>query len=180
MLGVRRLLIGVSLLTLFAGCTSKASEPAQNKIVDISDHVYGTSELQNQLPQPVFSEFYASTVEEPLASIPPQSIAQASNQAPYIRGQDGAFLGVVSNNRVAENSVCNRVGNYGSQVSQMSIRFRVGNYGSRISDFSAYNPNAQRPPEIIENGQAVAFLTKNRRLEYGLDPDAFFYELCGQ
>ena len=180
MLNTRKLLIGVGLLTLLAGCTSQASEAGQSKIADISEHRANTSELQTQLPQPVFPEFYTSKVEEPSASIPPQSIAQASNETPHIRGQDGAFLGVVSNNRVAENSVCNRVGDYGSRVSQMSIRYRVGDYGSRISDFSAYNPNAQRPPAIIENGQVVAFLTKNRRLEGGLDPDAFFYDLCGQ
>lgn len=176
----KRLLIGLGLLTLLAGCTSQASEPSQNKIAPISTQRVNTSELQTRLPQSNLPEPYGFTVDEPSVSIPPQFIAQADNTAPYLVGQDGAFLGVVSNKRLADNSVCNQIGDYGSRVSSMSIRNRVGDYGSRISDLSAYNPNAQNPPAMIENDQVVAFLTKNRRLEGGLDPDLFFYNVCGQ
>src|SRR5919199_347927 len=179
MMNMKRLLVTVNLLTLLAGCTSQVSAPGQNNLAPLPAQNLNTSELQTQRPQPVFPEFYSSTVDEPSISGAPQAITQASNTVPYIHGQDGAFLGEVSNNRVAENSVCNQVGDYGSNVSQMSIRNRVGDYGSRISDLSAYNPYAQNPPTIIENGQAVAFLTKNHRLKDGLDPDVFFYNVCG-
>ena len=56
------------------------------------------------------------------------------------------FLGKVSSNRVDSDSICNRVGDYGSRVSELSLLNRIGDYGSRISDFSANNPHAQYPP----------------------------------
>jgi hypothetical protein len=177
---MKKLLIGVGLLSLLVACTSQASQSAKNNIASIPAHRASTTELQARLPQPAFPELYTFTVDEPSISKPPHFIAQANNAAPYVVGQDGAFLGVVSNDRIGENSVCNRIGDYGSQISTMSIRNRIGDYGSQISNLSAYNPNAQNPPAIIENGQVVAFVTKNRRIEGGLDPDLFFYNVCGE
>lgn len=110
----------------------------------------------------------------------PQTITQGNNADTYIVGQDGAFLGIVSNDRVAEKSICNQVGAYGSQVTQTSIRNRVSNYGNQISDLSAYNPNAQKPPTIIQNKQVVGILTKNNRIKGGINPDSFFLSTCGQ
>ncbi|HEY9635759.1 MAG TPA: hypothetical protein V6D14_20305 [Coleofasciculaceae cyanobacterium] len=110
----------------------------------------------------------------------PQTITQGNSAGTYIVGQDGAFLGVVSNDRVAEKSICNQVGSYGSQVTQMSIRNGVGNYGSQISDLSAYNSNAQKPPIVIQNGKVVGILTKNRRIKGSVDPDVFLQNVCGQ
>jgi len=98
----------------------------------------------------------------------------------YIVGQDGAFLGEISSSRVAEKSICNQVGAYGSQVASTSIRNKVGDYGSQISKLSAYSPNAQNPPILIQNGQPVAVITKNRNIQGGLDPDILFYSTCEQ
>jgi hypothetical protein len=109
----------------------------------------------------------------------PQVYAQINNTAnSYIVGQDGAFLGEISSSRVAEKSICNQVGAYGSQVTSTSIRNQVGDYGSQISKLSAYNPNAQNPPILIQNGQPVAVITKNRNIQGGLDPDVLFYSTC--
>ena len=37
-----------------------------------------------------------------------------------------------------------------------------------------------KPPLIIQNGQPIALLTKNQRLQGGVDPDVFFNQVCGR
>lgn len=144
---------------------------------------YQTLVQANLTSDPDIQEIINSCADTPSATIiqpPSVSTIDANNATSYIRGQDGAFLGVVSNDRVAEKSICNQVGAYGSQVTPDSIRNKVGNYGSQISDFSAYNSNAQKPPIVIQNGQPIGVLTKNRRILGGVDPDLFFLDECGR
>jgi hypothetical protein len=93
---------------------------------------------------------------------------------------DGAFLGEVSDDNFNDNSICNRFGKYGDRFSNMSMLNRFSDYGDQFSDISAYNPNAQSPPALIQDRQIVAFITKNRRITGGIDPDFFFYRVCGR
>jgi hypothetical protein len=109
-----------------------------------------------------------------------QSIAQANNTPAIVVGQDGAFLGLVSNDQYADKSICNRYGNFGSLYSSTSVLDKYEQYGDTYSHLSAYNPNAQKPPLIIQNGQPIALLTKNQRLQGGVDPDVFFNQVCGR
>ena len=97
-------------------------------------------------------------------------------------GQDGAFLGVISSDKFADASICNKFGDYGDSFNEKSIRAQFGDYGSRLpaSDLSAYSPNAQHPPVVMQNGQIIGCLTKNRRIRGGVDPDFIFYKVCGQ
>jgi len=109
-----------------------------------------------------------------------QSIAQADNTPAIVVGQDGAFLGVVSNDQYADKSICNHYGNFGNPHSSTSVLNKYAQYGGSYSDLGAYNSNAQKPPLIIQNGQPIALLTKNQRLQGGVDPDVFFNQVCGR
>jgi hypothetical protein len=107
-----------------------------------------------------------------------QSIAQANNTPAIVVGQDGAFLGVVSNDQYGDKSICNHYGNFGNPHSSTSVLNKYAQYGGTYSDLGAYNSNAQKPPLIIQNGQPIALLTKNQRLQGGVDPDVFFNRRC--
>lgn len=108
------------------------------------------------------------------------SVAQADNTPVILVGQDGAFLGLVSSDQSADKSICNRYGNFGNSFSSTSVLNKYAQYGGTFSNLGAYNPNAQQPPLIIQNGQPIGLLTKNRRLQGGIDPDVFFNQVCGR
>jgi len=73
------------------------------------------------------------------------------------------YLGCLSCQELAPDSVFNEVGQHGSPVSPDSIWNRVGQYGSRISPYSACNPLAADPPVIVdESGNAYGRLTVNK------------------
>lgn len=109
-----------------------------------------------------------------------RSIAQTDNTPAIVVGQDGAFLGVVSDDQYADKSICNPYGNFGSPYSSTSVLNQHAQYGGTYSDLGAYNPNAQQPPLIIQNGQPIALLTKNQGLQGSIDPDVFFNQVCGR
>lgn len=87
---------------------------------------------------------------------------------------DNTFIGDVSSNQFATNSVCNKFGTYGSQFSSASVRNPFGTYGSQFSNKSAYNQFATLPPAIVYQGTIVGFLTKNQAFSSRADPDALF------
>jgi hypothetical protein len=97
-----------------------------------------------------------------------------------IRGQDGAFLGTVNSNRIDNESICNRISDYGSRIGDKSIFNRISDYGSQISDYSAYNPNASNPPVLYNGTQPHWYVTKNRRFnsEETIDPDVLLAGAC--
>lgn len=125
----------------------------------------------------------------PGAEDPGSTLVAQSSVVDFIRnldgqatllGVDGAFLGIISSDRVHEASTCNAVGNYGSRVGSMSVWNRVSNYGSQISDLSAYHTWTKTPPAIIYQDEVMGFLTKNHRIRAALDPDVLFAVLCGR
>ena len=109
----------------------------------------------------------------------PQPVAQ-NNTGFFVVGQDGAFLGVVSNDKFASDSICNQHGQYGSPHRVTSVWNKYGQYGGTHTVMGAYNPNAQRPPVIFQGRQPVAILTKNPNLQGGFDPDLLFQNVCLQ
>ena len=52
-----------------------------------------------------------------------------STKSPRIYSDDGTYLGELSQNRYAPDSVNNRFGRYGSKYSSDSINNKYGNYG---------------------------------------------------
>lgn len=106
-----------------------------------------------------------------------QIIPQLDGNA-YLMGNGGTFVGLVSSDPTASNSICNPLGPYGSQDGVLSIRNRSGNLGSLFSQISAYNSNAKQPPILIFKGKRMVFLTKNTSLDKTLDPDLLLDTLC--
>lgn len=96
----------------------------------------------------------------------------------YVMAHGGTFIGLVSSDPKANNSICNSGGTFGSDEGLLSIRNRYGNMGSLQSDISAYNSTAKYPPVLIFQGKRVAYLTKNNRFRNALDPDLLFDALC--
>jgi hypothetical protein len=92
----------------------------------------------------------------------------------FLWSADNTFIGDVSSNRYATNSVCNSYGAYGSQYSPDSVRNPYGRYGSPYSPKSAYNEFASMPPAIIYQNAVVGFLTKNVTFASRIDPDVMF------
>ena len=91
-----------------------------------------------------------------------------------IVAKDGQFLGLITQNEVAQESIFNTVGRYGSDVSPFSIFNSVGNYGSNVSPLSPFNDLTSTPPLIINSSrQFVAYLTKNNVKTPAVDPDLF-------
>ncbi|MFB2838382.1 hypothetical protein [Floridanema evergladense] len=106
-----------------------------------------------------------------------QIIPQLDGNA-YLMGNGGTFVGLVSSDPTASNSICNPSGPFGSRDGVLSIRNRSGNLGSLFSQISAYNSTANQPPILIFQGKRMVFLTKNARLRKTLDPDLLLNTLC--
>ena len=106
-----------------------------------------------------------------------QIIPQLDGNA-YLMGNGGTFVGLVSSDPTASNSICNPLGPYGSQDGVLSIRNRSGNLGSLFSQISAYNSYAKQPPILIFKGKRMVYLTKNSDLDDTLDPDLLLDTLC--
>jgi hypothetical protein len=98
---------------------------------------------------------------------------------PYIVSADGTFLGKLNGDQYDSESICNVYGAYGSPYNN-GIFNKYGDYGGTYSRMGAYNPNAQKPPAIIEDNQIIAFITKNPRIKGRYDPDVLLVEVCGR
>lgn len=88
--------------------------------------------------------------------------------------QDGTYLGMVSSDRYASESICNTYGSYGSPYASKSVRNKYGTYGGEYASQGAYNPYALNPPRIIYQGNAIGYLTKNSYKTGAVDPDVLF------
>lgn len=90
---------------------------------------------------------------------------------------DGEYLGKVSSDKYASESICNKYGTFGSPHGN-GIFNRYGDHGGTYSLTGAYNPRAQNPPALIENRQVVGFVTKNSKISGGIDPDVLRAYTC--
>lgn len=90
----------------------------------------------------------------------------------YAQDSDIQFLGRITADQFASDSIMNVAGQYGSSFSSQSIFNEFGPYGSPFSSYSAFNEFANQPPRIIKNRQFVAFLTVNKFRIPSVDPVA--------
>lgn len=74
---------------------------------------------------------------------------------------DGQFLGRVTKDKAAADSVTNTSGRYGSAYSSVSIFNPSGKYGGESSALSPFNPFTTKPPVMFFDGKAIAYLTLN-------------------
>ena len=96
----------------------------------------------------------------------------ANLEGATIIADDGQFLGIITKNQVASNSILNSVGSYGSRVSRTSIFNQVGQYGSQVSRLSPFNRVASSPPRIYRGNEFIAYLTVNTTKQPRIDPNA--------
>jgi hypothetical protein len=75
--------------------------------------------------------------------------------------QDGQYLGELSCNTFASDSILNEFGDYGSPFSSTSIWNEFGQYGSEFSLKSAFSELTGTPPAIYVDDSFAAYLTIN-------------------
>ena len=92
-----------------------------------------------------------------LAPLPPPGPELPSGR--ILVGQDGQYLGTVSCSEYASEGIFSRYGAYGGQYSSTSIWNKYGTYGGRYGTYSAFSKYGGSPPEIIESGSFVTYLT---------------------
>jgi hypothetical protein len=88
-------------------------------------------------------------------------------------GADGQFLGLISRDPAAPDSLANVAGRFGSLISPTSIFNVVGPYGARFSPLSPSSAAASDPPRIVDGrGAFVAYLTANPLKSPRVRPEA--------
>ena len=114
-----------------------------------------------------FDAWYAgfTVTRAPPAPPPAPPVSGISSSCASLEGtlifSGATFLGRVTSNQFAADSIGNQFGTYGSPFSAFSIFNTFGAYGSQFSSTSAFNDFASNPP-IITNGSAAAYLTTNQ------------------
>ena len=76
------------------------------------------------------------------------------------------FLGNITKNKYATDSLANKYSTHGSKYGLDTIFSKYGDYGSKYSSKSAFNKYATEPPELLykEGGKVyiAGYLTKNK------------------
>lgn len=83
---------------------------------------------------------------------------------------DGLYLGTVTQNKYASESVGNTYGIYGSNTSSTSIMNNTCQYGSPTSSLSAFNNVTSTPPMIVLTGNRYIYLTTNPSISPAISP----------
>jgi hypothetical protein len=114
-----------------------------------------------------------------IPSTPPSTLPGISATCSALEGasvfaNDGQFLGKITSNTYAADSLGNPYGRYGSEYSSVSIFNPYGKYGGEYSAVSPFNPYTSTPPVIFVDGRAVAFLTVNLTGTPRIDPRTIY------
>jgi hypothetical protein len=88
-----------------------------------------------------------------------------------IVADDGQFLGRITPDTTAFDSLMNPFGEHGSEFSQISIFNPIGAYGGMFALLSPYSTFTFFPPRIILNAQTLARLTLNQEFSPRVEPD---------
>ena len=83
-----------------------------------------------------------------------------SNQVYYLYGSylgETQYLGCYGCLSTSSDSICNSVGNYGSNVSATSIWNVAGLYGNTVNNSSPWNSVGTEPPEIFSQDKTTSF-----------------------
>ncbi len=134
------------------------------------------AKLQND-PDGWYAAFEVTAIAPQRPAAPPAVLPGITSSCGVLEGalvfaDDGTFLGRITSNTFAADSIGNPFGRYGSEFSTTSIFNAFGPYGSQFSPTSAFNDLATRPPVIFVSGRAVAFLTTNTLKTPRVDPRA--------
>ena len=148
-----------------------------SKLQAFSASVATATPAPTQAPTPVPTQAPAPTVSAGGGSYGSSVSLYALDGTSYLVADDGTFLGDISSNSYASDSICNSYGSYGSKYESNSIRNEYGTYGSKYSNDSAYNKYTSTPPKIIQSRRVVGYLTKNDYLSGAIDPDELLIAL---
>ncbi len=110
----------------------------------------------------------------PAPVLPGVSTACAAVEGLLVYASDRTFLGRITSNAFAADSIGNTFGAFGSQFSTTSIFNTFGQYGSEFSSTSAFNNLASSPPLLYRGTAAVAFLTTNQFKTPQVDPRSLY------
>jgi len=81
------------------------------------------------------------------------------------------YLGQLTANEYATDSVFNKYGLYGSKYAENSTNNEYGVYGGKYSAYSPYNKYTSTPPLIVDaDGDTVGTLSVNRYLPGAVSP----------
>ena len=95
----------------------------------------------------------------------------------YLIAHDNQYLGRVTDNRYAQDSILNQYGPYGSKYSRTSIFNPYSNYGSPYGQLSVNNPYCQTPPRLVVDGSLVGYVSKNQNVNPHIPTESFIYSL---
>jgi hypothetical protein len=125
---------------------------------------------------PPSAPVYQAPDYRPRTYTPPASTYGTA--APIVVGEDGKYLGRMSANPYASDSVSNPYGQYGSRYSADSVNNPYGKYGSPYSAQSATNPYATQAPVLVapRTGERLGRLSAN---PYAPDSTANPYSPAG-
>ncbi len=100
--------------------------------------------------------------------------AQLTDFCPLLEARivadDGQFLGRITPDTIAVDSLVNPFGAHGNQFSTVSIFNSNSAYGGTFSLLSPFHPTTFSPPRIIRNSQTLARLTINPAFSPRVDP----------
>lgn len=100
------------------------------------------------------------------------SAASITGKDISVYSNDGkTFLGNLGS-KYDSKSIFNEYGTYGSVYQTKSIWNPYGIYGSRYSNTSAFNKYATKPPILMVNGKAIAYVTINEYKQNAISPYA--------
>lgn len=88
----------------------------------------------------------------------------------FIVANDGQFLGQLTLNKFASESILNPYGLYGSKFGVYSIFNQFSIYGSPYSSLSPYNQFSTTPPSIYLKGVKKGSLTTNPFIYGAVNP----------
>jgi hypothetical protein len=99
----------------------------------------------------------------PFLTTAPRAEAQVTKALLLFGGHDHkTFLGCLNCVDTSDVSVCNDVGQYGSDVAENSIWNDVGPYGSDVSPISPWNDVSQDAPIIVDRaGKSYGYFSAN-------------------
>lgn len=88
-----------------------------------------------------------------------------------IVAEDGQFLGTITANEFAQDSILNEFGRYGSEFSRTSIFNEFCPYGGEFSRLSPFNEFTSTPPRLLSPaGDFLGYLTTSEFEPNGIDP----------
>jgi len=146
-------ILSLLLITLVAGASSFAQSCKEGVFLGrLSANPYSPASTAN--PYGKYGSAYSATsVNNPFGPYgSAYSTTSAANpyatKAPKIIADDGTYLGRLSANPYAADSVTNPYGKYGNPYSPTSVNNPYGKYGNPHSNTSANNPYATKAPVL--------------------------------